>query len=88
MELKELYKIALGALELLTDNPTPDFRLEQVEFMPKSQTWELIVSYLVRNINSNKVFGQNLPFERLYKKIKIDKNNTVSGIFIYEKGKQ
>jgi len=87
MKIQELYQIAKGTLEVLTDNPTPDFRLEQAEFISRDKTWELVISYLVKNINTNRVFNQDLPFERLYKKVKIDNNSTVSGIYIYDKGK-
>ena len=91
MELREIYTIAKHQLESIANSESPDFRLEQAEFNKKDKVWEIIVSYLVENTNKgNSPFaaamgGQDLPYERIYKSVKINENKEVIGFFIYEK---
>jgi hypothetical protein len=89
MNLKELYEIAKNELESLSTLENADFRLEQAEFNKDEEVWEVVVSYLVEN--TNKPFSalgaltSGFTFHRIYKKVKIDKNNQVIGFYIFEK---
>jgi hypothetical protein len=88
MNFKELYQIAKASLEELKPLDEADFRLEQAEYNEKDETWDIVVSFLVENTNMLKS-KMNLPraslkFERIYKKLKIDKNKIVKGLYMYE----
>ncbi len=90
MDIKEIYQIAKNLLESFTNRECLDFRLEQAEFNKDDKIWEIVVSYLVENINkaSNtfSVLGiKEFPFERIYKKVKINENKEVLGFYIFEK---
>lgn len=90
MDLKEIYQVAKSQLESLANSKYPDFRLEQAEFNKNDKLWEIVVSYLVENSNkANSTFSilgiQDLPFERIYKKVKINENKEVIGFYIFEK---
>jgi hypothetical protein len=58
--------------------PEPGFRLEQVEYKKDEKLWDVVVSFLVENKNravwSTPIFT-SLPFERVYKRLKIGENN-------------
>lgn len=89
MNFKELYQIAKAKLEELSPLSEADFRLEQAVFNDQDETWDVIVSYLVENTNKPEhPLGINFPgglkYERIYKKLKIDKNKSVKGFFMYE----
>lgn len=88
MTFKELLDIAKTGLRDLTTLKSPDFRLEQAEFKTSSEEWEIIVSYLVPNINRKhtplQVLTSEFEFYRIYKKLKIDKNKEIIGFYIYE----
>lgn len=93
MKLKELFKIAKEELIYLNDN-IQDIRLEQAEFNEKENLWEVVISYLVDNKNKiDKDLGINpllgisamLPFERVYKLIKIDENENIKAFYIFQK---
>ena len=88
MNLKELYQISKKELDEIIENKNPDFRLEQAEFDKADKTWEIVVSYLEEN--NNKRFNvltslvSDLPFERIYKKMKIKEDKEVLGFYIYD----
>ncbi|HCE56139.1 MAG TPA: hypothetical protein DER05_14550 [Lutibacter sp.] len=89
MELGELYTIAKNQFDGIANTESPDFRLEQAEFKEKEKIWEIVVSYLVQNANKSEnasnIFGfQQLPYERIYKKVKINENKKIIGFYIYE----
>ncbi len=89
MNLKELYQISKNELSGLSSLENADFRLEQAEYIKEEEIWEIVVSYLVENTNKpNSALGaltSAFPFHRIYKKVKIDKENRVIGFYIYEK---
>lgn len=93
MKLRELFNIVEEELETIYIN-TQDIRLEQAEFNEKENLWEVVVSYLVENKNKiDKSLGINptltisavLPFERIYKLVKIDNDKNIKGFYIFEK---
>lgn len=97
MKLKELFKtVQENLIDLYED--AQDMRLEQVEFNENENLWEVVVSYLVENKNKpdkslqrksvlQEISGisQALPFERIYKLVKIDENNDIKGLYIFNK---
>jgi len=88
MNFKELYQIAKTSLEELRPLDEADFRLEQAEYNEKDETWDIVVSFLVENINIHESpithLRTGLKFERIYKKLKIDKNKNVKGLYMFE----
>ena len=89
-KFKELLKIAENELIDLTASPDydPDFRLEQAEFKNEEQCWELMVSYTVkRGVMPESTIAQLAtdlyPFQRIYKKVKIDKDDKLIGFYMY-----
>jgi thermostable 8-oxoguanine DNA glycosylase len=88
ISLKELYKIAKDELSDILPEDNCDFRLEQAEYNSNDKFWEIVVSFLTENINkSTSAFaqlGQNLPYERVYKKLKISDEKKVLGFYIYK----
>ncbi|MGJ3234968.1 hypothetical protein [Marivirga sp.] len=91
MNFKELYKIAKESLEELSPLDEADFRLEQAEYNDHDETWDIVVSYLVENINKPDSplgalsTGFKYQYHRVYKKVKIDKNKNVKGFYMFEK---
>ncbi|MGM0581734.1 MAG: hypothetical protein ACQETL_13695 [Bacteroidota bacterium] len=89
MNFKELYKIAKESLEELSPLDEADFRLEQAEYNDHDETWDIVVSYLVENINKPDsplgAFSTGFKYHRVYKKVKIDKNKNVKGFYMFEK---
>jgi hypothetical protein len=85
---KELYQIAKDELSDILPEKNSDFRLEQAEYNSNEKFWEIVVSFLIENINkSNSPFtqlGQNLPYERVYKKLKVTDEKQVLGFYIYK----
>ena len=87
MTNKELFSLAVQNLKEFTTLKKPDFRLEQIEFIEKENVWEIIVSFLVEN--TNKRLGTSVglitsfEFSRKYKKVRINNNKVVLGIYIY-----
>ncbi len=88
MNLKELYQISKKELDEIIENKNPDFRLEQAEFDKADKTWEIVVSYLEENNNkrSNVMtpLVSDLPYERIFKKMKIKEDKEVLGFYIYD----
>lgn len=88
MELKDLYpKTRELTTTLIGDEPV-DFRLEQVA---KSQgKWDCVVSYLVENKNQPQksvtevLAPQRLPYERIYKTLKMGLDGALQGFYIYK----
>ncbi|MCP9757571.1 hypothetical protein EGI26_20610 [Lacihabitans sp. CCS-44] len=91
MNFKELYATSKESVESVLTSEPLDFRLEQATKSKDDETWEVVVSYLVNNLNKpaasplTAAFGTtNLPYERVFKLIKI-RNKDVSEFLIYEK---
>lgn len=85
MKLKELLSRAKSELQPLTNVKNPDFRIEQAEYLKKENVWEVVVSYLVPNVNQpNKLYTfSNFEYLRLYKKLKVNDQNEVIGVYIF-----
>lgn len=87
MVLKELLDIAKKQLKDLSTLDNPDFRLEQAEMKPDEEVWDIVVSYLVENTNKRNTplsaLTSDFQFHRIYKRLKIDKNNNIIGFYIY-----
>lgn len=87
MTLKELLEIAKMQLRPLTKVDNPDFRLEQSEFNEDESVWEIIVSYLVENINKRThplaTLSPDFQYHRIYKKVKIRRNGELVGFYIH-----
>lgn len=90
MNISDLLNIVETQLRDLSKLDTPDFRLEQAEKNKEDDIWEIVISYLVPNTNK-KTSGLggalssigSFEFARLYKKVKINKDGDVIGIYIY-----
>ena len=89
MNLKELLCVAKSELKEMTTLENPDFRLEQAEYKKDSKIWDVVVSYLVENtnpkINPFSAISTEFKYHRIYKKIKIDENKSVIGLYMYDK---
>jgi hypothetical protein len=91
MNFKELYATSKESVEDVLGSEPIDFRLEQATKSKDEDTWEVVVSYLVDNLNTpistsplSSVLGSSiLPYERVYKLIKI-RNRDVSEFLIYK----
>ena len=86
LSLKEVFGAAKKQFSELINIQESDFRLEQLEFNKSEKIWEVVVSYLVENKNrsvSSALSLSTLPFERVYKRLKIDQNKEVIGIFMF-----
>nr|WP_287935063.1 hypothetical protein [Algoriphagus sp.] len=86
LSLKEVFEASKGVLSEIVDLSDPDFRLEQVEFKKDEKIWDIVVSFLVAN--KNKPVGItpitfSFPVERVYKRLKIDENKEVLGIYMF-----
>ena len=89
MKINDIFKIAKNELKSLSSIPDPDFRLEQAEFKTDESIWEIVISYLVENKNKREQnvfasFTTDLIYTRIYKKVKLDKNNDIIGFFIFD----
>ena len=88
MNIKELLNIVKTELKDLSTLNNPDFRIEQVEYKKDEDYWEIVVSYLVDNTNPRNllpgIVSSEFRYHRLYKRIKIDKEKKVVGMYIYE----
>ncbi len=87
ISLKELLEIAVSELHILTTVSHPDFRLEQAEFIEAKNEWEIVVSFLVENTNKRNsplLAISMLDFERIYKKLTIDMNKHVKGLYFFK----
>lgn len=89
MTFKELFLIAKNSLGQLSQLEQSDFRLEQAEFNKKEQIWEIVVSYLVENINKPEsplgALSGGYKYHRVYKQVKIDNQKNVIGFYMFEK---
>lgn len=84
MDLKELYQIAKKELMPLYDGEPVDLRLEQVERLEDTGHWNIVVSYLVENKNQSKMSViAALPYERVYKLLKINENKEVEKLLMF-----
>lgn len=95
IDLKKLFLIAKDHIIdfLNTGDYQPDLRLEEAKFNEEEGVWDLVISYLLKNENIldnaelsplNIALGQR-KFERIYKKVKIDKEGKLMGLFMYNK---
>lgn len=89
MKLKDLYSTAKKELSDLFPLEDSDFRLEQAEYNEKDKYWEIVVSYLVENINkpikSFAPLATEFKYHRIYKTVKINDAGEVIGFYIYNK---
>ncbi len=89
MDLNHAFSIVKKRLENLPDEPKKDFRLEQAELKKDDDTWEIIVSYLLKRNNEENPETTNLlgniipPFERIYKLVKINNLGEIIGFYIF-----
>ena len=87
MTLKELLNVAVEHLSPLTTVENPDFRLEQAQYNGDSNTWDIVVSYLVDNVNKRSstlsAIISEFQFYRIYKRIKINENKEIIGFYIF-----
>lgn len=86
LSLKEVFEAAKKQFAELINIQESDFRLEQLEFKKEEKIWDVVVSYLVENKNrsvSASLSFTTLPFERVYKRLKIDQNKDVVGIYMF-----
>ncbi len=87
MDLKELYQIAKQELMPLYDGEPVDLRLEQVERDENTNYWNVVVSYLVENKNQSNITNimGSLPYERVYKLLKVNEKKEVEGLLMFNK---
>lgn len=95
--MKELLDIAKEQLQGLSTLENPDIRLEEVEYKKEEGIWEIVISYLVEHTNKrvnktvnviNPIFPVTTPefqYHRLYKRLKINKNKEIEGLYMYDK---
>lgn len=87
MTLKELLDVAKRQLKDLTTVENADFRLEQAEYKKDEGVWEIVVSYLVENTNKRTIslapFGSEFQFHRIYKRLKINEEKEILGLYIF-----
>ena len=88
LTLKEVFEAAKKVLSELISIDQPDFRLEQLEYNHEKKEWEVVVSYLMDNKNKgmSPIFNF-LPFERVYKRLKINDEKEVVGIYMFSEVK-
>ncbi|MCH8488199.1 MAG: hypothetical protein LAT75_15150 [Candidatus Cyclonatronum sp.] len=90
MKFKDLLETAKSELKDLSTVENPDFRLEQAVYNKEKDIWEVVVSYLVPNTNLKQIpiveDSYALKFDRIYKKLEIDKRKTVLGLYIFDNG--
>lgn len=88
LTLKEVFEAAKKVLSELISIDQPDFRLEQLEYNHEKKEWEVVVSYLMDNKNKgmSPIFNI-LPFERVYKRLKINDEKEVVGIYMFSEVK-
>ncbi|WP_100628322.1 hypothetical protein [Algoriphagus formosus] len=90
LSLKEVFNAAKKQFAELINIQESDFRLEQLEYKKDEKTWDVVVSYLQENKNRGASTGSILsflPYERIYKRLKIDENKEVVGIFMFSEAK-
>ena len=89
MNLGELLEVAKRELKVLTTVLNPDFRLEEAEYDHKGKVWNVVVSFLVENTNKRQLTGglvvPGLNYDRIYKKLKINDQRVLVGLYMYEK---
>ncbi len=89
LTLKDLYQISKNALGDISPLENSDFRLEQAEYDRKEQYWDVVVSYLVKNINKPirplAPLTPEYQFFRIYKRVKISNDKEVLGFYIFNK---
>jgi|GEM_PF-643089 len=87
----DLKRIAESIINEFTELESPDLRLEEVEYNDKEEIWEIVVSFLVKskdpNVLSFIAFKNESEYNltRLYKKIKIDNDSNIIGVYIHDR---
>lgn len=87
----DLKRIAESNISEFTDLEEPDLRLEEVEYNVKEEIWEIVVSFLVKSKDPHVLtftaYMNDMEYNvtRLYKKIKIDNDRNILGIFIHDR---
>jgi len=88
ISLKELLDIAIANLKDLTSVANPDFRLEQAEYNRAKREWEIVVSFLVENTNKRShplgIPSAEFQYNRIYKKLKVNADMEVLGLYIFD----
>ncbi len=92
MTFKELYQTAKTELNDIYNFENADLRLEQAKFNKEENVWEIVISFLTENKNKpTNEFERylqariSLPFERVYKKVKINNDKQVIEFDIFDK---
>ncbi len=87
LQLKDLYKISQNNINGIVPKEFNDFRLEQAEFDPHNEEWNVVVSFLLENsnksVNALAPIFTSLQYERVYKKLKLDSVGNLLGFYIY-----
>ena len=84
IDFKILYGIGLRIAKGLSNNKTPDgFRLEQIVSSKDGRT-SIVISYLDHNSPLSNLLGKPFGYERVYKLIKLNKENKEEAIEIYQ----
>jgi hypothetical protein len=88
IKFKDLLEIAKAELTPLTSVSNPDFRLEQIVYNESIEDWEVVVSFLVENTNKRTnplgIPTSEFQFHRIYKKLKMNKDNEITGLYMFE----
>lgn len=88
MELSRVFEIARNSLQSVSPAELKDFRLEQAEYDETKDLWNIVVSFLVPNVNRPQSGFlssiESLPFERVFKRLTIHgASEQVRGFYIY-----
>ncbi|MCU0449546.1 MAG: hypothetical protein MUC97_06810 [Bernardetiaceae bacterium] len=87
LNLCQLRDIAKSYLATLSTVENPDFRLEQAEYKDEDGTWEIVVSFLVENLNrrTSPLLAVNIdrPYERIYKLVRLDSAKQIIGFYFF-----
>ncbi|MEC5156300.1 hypothetical protein [Chryseobacterium sp. MP_3.2] len=88
LQLGKLKQLAFDELSQIFDLEKSDFRLEEYFYEKATNTYKIIVSFLVKNENINTGSLAQLSlgfskFERIYKEVVIDEEGIVIKFSIY-----
>lgn len=89
MKFIDLLNIVRKDLADLSTLENPDFRLEQAELLKDENIWDIVISYLVENTNKKignlgTLMSGGFEYVRLYKRVKINNDGEVIGLYIYD----
>lgn len=78
LTLGKLKEIAFNELSQIYDLADKDFRLEEYEYNTSNNLYNIVISFLIENQNTNftayKLALGGLKFERVFKNVVIDKD--------------